>query len=472
MKLRTKFSILTCTLAVIIVTAVSSFLYIEERKMLLNEIRESKISSVKALAKVSSESLISANEILLINYIKQLSAEDSVVYAMVASPDGTILAHSDIQRLGQKADSRLRSNTLKDRHKFFSYTENSGDEISAVAFPVKTGGKTEAISWIGYSKKAIDEVIERTLKNTRKRILGVSVFGLGLGFLGAVFLSITMTRPIKKMAAGANLIGQGKLDTVIEVSTKDELGSLAKDLNAMARKLAELDEMKQDFVSSITHEFRSPLNAMAIHFDLLFKERLGQLNDKQKESLLVLRNNAKRLEKFINDLLDMAKIEKGKMEITPEEFNPSEIVSEIHQLYSVHADEKNINFSVYCPPDIPPVYADPDRTRQVLTNLVNNALKFTSENGQVTVTVSRENDFVQFAVKDNGIGIPEEQLNTVFNKFEQVKGIRKKITGQKGTGLGLSIVKGIVEGQGGKIRVESKTGEGSVFYFTLPVVKK
>lgn len=445
--------------------------YLAQKKLLKKEMQENQLNIVKGLVEVGKESLITSNEIIVINYISQMKNTPGVAFAMLTKPDSEILAHTSIELLGQKVKD-LKINYSGEGAPFYQdYTDKNGLALVVVSLPVIMNGGTEGIAWAGFSKEFIETKIRESLKKTRKGIITVSAVGLLIGFLGAVILSITMTRPIRKMADGAESIGRGKLDTVIDVSSKDELGNLAKDLNRMAEQLKELDQMKQDFVSSITHEFRSPLNAMGIHFDLLFKGHLGALNEKQKESLEVLKNNSSRLGMFIDDLLDIAKIERGKMTINPVKFSLSPVINEIKDFYRVQADQKHITLKAEAAGNLPEVYADPDRTRQVLTNLLNNAIKFTSENGTITLSAVKKDDAVHVSVKDTGMGIPADELDSVFNKFEQVKGVRQKVKGQKGTGLGLAIVKGIVEGQGGKIRVESELGKGSTFTFTLPLGK-
>jgi signal transduction histidine kinase len=306
---------------------------------------------------------------------------------MLTSPDGEILAHTNIELLGSRIEKSLIINqNVLAGHYSQLYNEDAGHMISAISQPVSANEEIRGIAWVGFSQNTLNEIVNETLEKTRRRIIGVATFGLVIGFLGAVLLASMMTKPIKKMAQGAESIGQGKLDTVIRVQTNDELGSLAKDLNIMAKKLAELDQMKQDFVSSITHEFRSPLNAMGIHFDLLFKGHLGELNENQKESLTILKNNASRLAIFIDDLLDIAKIERGKMVINSSYFAIPSIIHETRDFYKVQADKKSIEITTEISDILPNVYADPDRTRQILTNLLNNAIKFTPDNGTIIYT--------------------------------------------------------------------------------------
>lgn len=469
MKLKTKFALLTCLLAVIIVIGVSLIMYIEERRMLFEEMGKNQKETVSSIRRIAEESIITSNEILLLNYLRSMKLNPEVSFAMFTSPEGQILSHSDATKLGDQIEDKFKISESSLKEENFFHTLADGSQTTIYTAPVEVRGNIKGIAWAAFDRSILQKKIDSTLRSTRYRVAYVGGAGLLIGILGAVILSSMMTGPIKKMAEGASKIGNGKLSTRIDVNRKDELGMLAEDLNRMARKLAELDEMKQDFVSSITHEFRSPLNAMSIHFELLLREKLGSVNPKQKKSLKILKNNAKRLEKFINDLLDIAKIEKGKMDIVPETFKPAEQLEEICSLYSAQAEDKNISFSTDIPDNLPKVYADPDRTKQVLANLINNAIKFTPGGGQVTVNGRKSKNFVEVRVKDTGMGMSKEQQKNIFDKFEQIKGIRKKIKGQKGTGLGLTITKGIVESQGGRIDVESQPERGSTFIFTLPL---
>jgi signal transduction histidine kinase len=294
------------------------------------------------------------------------------------------------------------------------------------------------------------------------------LFGLGLS-LG---LAQTLIRPIRRLAEATAIIGRGKLDHKIPEDSKDELGSLARDFNKMADQLKELDQMKKDFVSSVTHELRSPLHSTRLYLGLFFKGGAGELTQKQKDYLQIIDNNTVRLARFIDDLLDLAKIERGKLEILKQEFPLADVFKEMQAMFMPHADQKKIQFEL-AQVEGQKAFGDPDRTRQVLINLLSNAFKFTPENGSIRVNSATVDDKVTITVKDSGMGIPADQLDNIFNKFEQVKGVRTKMgSQQKGTGLGLAIVKSLVEAQGGTIRVESQMGQGSSFIFTVPLPKK
>ncbi|MBN1384348.1 MAG: HAMP domain-containing histidine kinase [Elusimicrobia bacterium] len=494
MKLRTKFSLLSALLVTLSILGVSIFLLIVEKRHLLSEMEKSKNDTMRSLIKVSEESLITRNRILILNYMKEMKKVRGVVYAKLIDTDKKILAHTETNLIGETDSTPETSKAISASEILIqSYISSSREEISDISSPVLVKGKKQGVAQIGFSQTVLNNIVKTSLAKTRNRIFGVAFVVLIIGILGATILAAIMTSPIKRMAHGADLIGQGKLDTKIEVVSKDELGDLAKDLNIMAEKLKELDEMKQDFVSSITHEFRSPLNAMGIHFDLFFKGQLGNITEEQKESLTILKNNAARLGRFIDDLLDIAKIERGKMEINPESFDVLSAADEVFQLMKVQAEKKGIELKLDIPKDLPKVFADPGRTSQIITNLVSNAIKFTPEKGKITIKAlvkefeglgvgeltqelknsrtQEPQNCIRVSVSDTGMGIPKDQIEKIFSKFEQVKGVKNKIEGPKGTGLGLAIVRGLVEGQGGKIWAESEPDKGSTFYFTLPIEK-
>jgi signal transduction histidine kinase len=472
MKLRAKFSFSAIMLVIVVILGISVFLFIAERNMLLKEKKEVQVNTLKGLTHAGKEFIITKNRIQLINYINQIKEAEALLYAELMDQDGIILAHSDIKHLGQTDKSKEGENARNSDDLLIQLYEQKNDEVSDMSLPVYVKDEKAATARIGFSKTIIDKSINESLKKTGQLILFVALGALIFGMIGSLLLAQMMTKPIRQMADGAALIGKGKLDTVIKVESKDELGNLAKDLNNMAEQLRELDEMKQDFVSSVTHELRSPLNSLGMYFDLFFKGQLGDFTAEQKEALSFMKDSTARLGKFINDLLDTAKLERGKMEVKPETCRVENIINDVVKLYKVQADAKSIDLQAQLAESLPGIFADPDRTAQVLNNLVNNAIKFTPESGQIMVQVSvQDKDYLKVSVKDSGIGIPAEQLDRVFNKFEQVKGAKKNMKGPKGTGLGLAIVKGFVEAQGGKIWVESETGKGSVFSFTLPIME-
>lgn len=469
MKLRTKFSFLNSFLIIAVILGVSIFLFIAEKRLLIQEMEKNQTNIIKGLAQVGKESLITNDEILLINYVNLVERTRGVMYAMVTAPQGKILAHTDVDLLGTIANDTIAIKARSsDELVTQSYVDKEKQNILDVALPIFIDQNKMGIARIGFSRDSLHEIVEETLRETRKRIFGVAIVMLIIGFIGAIILAQMMTRPIKQMAKGAELIGQGKLDTTIVVKSNDELESLARDLNKMSSQLKEIDQLKKDFLASVTHELKSPLTSLIMYVDLFLEGAAGELTEKAKKFLKIMERSSKRLSRFIDDLLDMAKIERGKMEIKKEPLEILPIVSEIAELIKPQADEKDIEIAMNIPDNLPLVFVDGDRTRQIITNILSNSVKFTPEKGKISVNIQDEKEHFQVSISDTGIGIPPEQIGKIFDKFEQVKEVRERVKGPRGTGLGLAIVKSLVEAQGGKIWVESEVDKGSTFYFTLP----
>ncbi|OGS36114.1 MAG: hypothetical protein A2293_01385 [Elusimicrobia bacterium RIFOXYB2_FULL_49_7] len=470
MKLRTKFSALIGLLVVIIVSGVAVTLYIAESRFLVDEMERSRTDMMKSLAQVAKESIVVNDEILLLNYLKLVKNTKGVMFVSVTDTGGKVLAHTDINLLGTELKDEQTAASLKVE----GLVPASHAGVLELAMPVIVNDAKAGIIRIGFSQEALNDEVNLALAVTRKRIAMVAVAALIVGLAGALFLTAMMVGPIRTIAQGAQVIGKGKLDHKITVQSRDELGYLAGEFNKMSERLKELDQLKSDFVSSVTHELRSPLLSLRMYIDMFFKGTAGEINDKQKEYLQVMRDCATRLSKFIDDLLDMAKIERGKMEVNAQVVKLPPLLVEIGQLFKPQVDNKNISLSFNVQESLPDVQIDPERTRQVLINLLSNAVKFTPMGGKINVDArfSPAHKMVEVAVSDTGMGIPADKLDRIFDKFEQVKDGREKISGPKGSGLGLSIVKGLLEMQGGTINVTSELGKGSKFAFTLPLAKQ
>ncbi|HTL47332.1 MAG TPA: ATP-binding protein [Verrucomicrobiae bacterium] len=232
----------------------------------------------------------------------------------------------------------------------------------------------------------------------------------------------------------------------------------------------EIDKTKTEFISTVSHELRTPLTSIREGVAQVSEEILGPINADQKEFLGIALEEVDRLAAIINDLLDISKIEAGKVILKKAWVDLKELVEQTVFAYQSLMKNKSIDLAVDLPEEMADVFCDSDKVKQVLTNLLTNAYKFTPDNGRITVHVQNRAKEIQVNVRDTGIGINEENLPKLFNKFVQVG--RTAGPGIKGTGLGLAICKNLVEMHDGQIGVESQQGEGSCFYFTLPRLQK
>ncbi len=244
-------------------------------------------------------------------------------------------------------------------------------------------------------------------------------------------------------------------------------------------ELKRLDQLKSDFISTASHELRTPLASIKNAVDLILSKKAGEITDTQEKFLSMAQRNVNRLSALINDLLDISRIESGKIQLNYTEVDIKNIIENVINTLRSLANEKSISLKMNLAPDLPPIYADAFRLEQVLINLVNNAIKFTPDRGSIVVDVHQVDGvsdmsedlkgFLELAVTDTGIGIPEEHVRHLFEKFYQVES-SLSVKRQTGTGLGLAISKGIVKALGGKIQCKSKEGVGSTFSFTLPII--
>ncbi len=224
---------------------------------------------------------------------------------------------------------------------------------------------------------------------------------------------------------------------------------------------------KSEFLANMSHELRTPLNSIIGFSDLLLDGNAGEIADVQKKFLGNISTSGKHLLSLINNILDLSKIEAGKMELNYELFGLYNTIDEIKQVISPLAQKKNIDLKVVNDGSLQEIYADRVRFKQILFNLANNAIKFTPQGGKVTISTTRIKDKAQFAIKDTGIGISEEKKSSLFLPFTQLDSSLNRF--HEGTGLGLSLVKKFVEMHGGNIWVESELGKWTVFTFELPL---
>jgi len=231
-------------------------------------------------------------------------------------------------------------------------------------------------------------------------------------------------------------------------------------------ELKQLDRLKTEFVNTVSHELRAPLHSISGFVQLLYS---GKIKDErtQRECLETIARQTRHLTRLIDDLLDVSRMESGRLELRKGPVRIYEVIQNVIAELQPLADEKQITLTTKATPDLPIISADSERLGQVIRNLVHNAIKFTHENGHVSVSASTKDGQLLVQVQDDGIGIAAEAIPHLFERFYQVRGPNKRSTG--GTGLGLYICKQIVTAHGGNIWVESEPGKGSTFSFSLPL---
>lgn len=232
----------------------------------------------------------------------------------------------------------------------------------------------------------------------------------------------------------------------------------------------EVERLKNELISTVSHELRTPLTTMKEFVSIVSDGIAGPVTGDQKEYLNIIMSNMNRLGRMINDLLDISKLEAGRMELKNRLVDPLLLIKDQLASFKAEAENKKITLSAALPEKLPQLYIDPDRIAQVLVNLIGNALKFTPEAGSVLVEAKELDECIQIQVKDSGVGIAKENFSKLFDRFQQIDRIPGP--GAKGTGLGLAISKSIIELHKGKIWVESEVSKGARFIFTLPKIEE
>jgi signal transduction histidine kinase len=297
---------------------------------------------------------------------------------------------------------------------------------------------------------------------------GAIVLALLLGFV----LSWSVIGPIQRIDSRLAAIASGNFSGQVDVTNRDELGALATNVNRMNDELQRLykeleaaSQHKSDFLASMSHELRTPLNAIIGFSQVLREGMVGEVNEKQKEYLEDILSSGNHLLSLINDVLDLSKVEAGQVELDVAPFSLRDALESGVVMVRERATKDGVQVTIAESSGVNVVDGDERRVRQVIFNLLSNAVKFTPAGGSVDVRTAQVNGEVRVSVADTGPGIAREDLDRIFEEFQQTEaGLEQR----EGTGLGLALSKRLVELHGGRIWVESEIGEGSTFVFTLP----
>ena len=317
------------------------------------------------------------------------------------------------------------------------------------------------------------EATEQAYRTSRSVVvafaLGSILLALGLGYV----ISWSLVKPVKEIEARLAQIASGEFKQRVHVSNRDELGTLAADVNRTSEELGNLYQQlaaasrhKSEFLANTSHELRTPLNAILGYTELIQDNIYGPVPDKIREILDRVQSNGRHLLGLINDVLDLSKIEAGQLTLSVTEYSIKEVVNTVVTATGSLAAEKKLALKTVIADNLPIGKGDERRITQALLNLVGNAIKFT-EKGEVAVQAAEANGAFHVAVTDTGPGIQLEDQKRIFEEFQQVDSSSTRKKG--GTGLGLSISKKIIELHGGSLWVESEPGKGSTYRFTLPM---
>jgi signal transduction histidine kinase len=466
MNLRTKFQLASGSLILTLVMGIMLSLYISQKKDLRARMEIEQSEDLAKLARVYEDGSRVKDELTVFKYVDTLVNAPTVAYAGVVEKAGSCWVKWGGRELEfhQATDSDVAS--ILESNRFMRRVVSMGGmDIIELTQPVENFGYVR----LGYSKKALDQQFEASVKEMVKRVSLFGFISILFGLFLSQLLSSALARPINRLMEAALEIAHGKKGVQIPVYGSDELGRLTVTFNQMSQELTKLDSLKDDFMSHVTHELRSPLTSIIATVELLAEMPLAAKDPKFRRSIDRLVYGSERLNRLVDNILDLTRMEAGKMPFDIQPANIGGVIYEMADFFEPRAMEKGLKINAMVPKNLPLVMADVERIRQVISNLVYNAIKFTNHGG-IVIWAKEKDGFIQIGIQDTGVGIPQEKIGHLFQKFECLKDTKDRVNKPvPGSGLGLVIVKNSVQAQGGTIWVESEVDKGTTFIFTLPI---
>lgn len=302
------------------------------------------------------------------------------------------------------------------------------------------------------------------IQRTNRLLLFGALIGAIIALLLGIFLSRTLTRPIRELTQATHAVSEGDLSQQVPVRSNDELGELAQAFNKMSAELLRSVNSRKQMTADIAHELRTPLSLILGHAEAVHDGVLPPT----RENFEIIRDEATRLEHLVNDLRTLSLADAGELTINLEKIDPSRLLREVASLYQYQTQRKNIVLDLEIASPLSAIEVDPGRMTQVLTNILDNALRHTPERGRIVLSARETIQQIEIAIQDSGPGLRAEDLDRIFERFYRTDSARQRDY-SGGSGLGLAIAKSIVQAHGGQVSASSETGNGLKVIITLPV---
>ncbi len=349
------------------------------------------------------------------------------------------------------------------------YASNSSDDYMDVALPIR-GTSGSYIIYIIYNKE--------TVSNLNGEIFSIIIEAMGIGLLIAILLGLllakTMVTPIQNLTKAAEKVASGDFSESVENEAKDEIGVLTRTFNDMAgqleRNIEDLqyaEQMRKEFVANVSHELRTPVTSIRSYAETLCDAGKSMNPETEKRFLEVIVRESDRMTKIVQDLLTLSRFDAGSIAFDFQKFSFEKSVQDVYNAQLLEAQKHHHNFGLQFESEMPEITGDKARIEQVLINMLSNAIKYTPDGGRIRITAGVKGDSVWCTVRDNGIGIPKQDVDRVFERFYRVDKARSRESG--GTGLGLSIAYEIVQRHDGNMTLHSQKGKGTAITVTLPI---
>jgi len=361
----------------------------------------------------------------------------------LANADGVVIIASDKYKVGDTIPKEVLESGIP---------INENNELIGILVPSR-------VPFQGNQREL--EFIERT---NLTLIYGALIGAVIALFLG-IFLSRTITRPIRELTQATHAISEGDLTQQVSIRSKDELGELAKAFNKMSTELSRSVNTRKQMTADIAHELRTPLSLILGHAEAVHDGVLPPT----KENFEIIREEATRLEHLVDDLRTLSLADAGELTMIHQIIEPGRLLQEVASLYQVQAQKKNIKLDLDIASHLPTLEVDPGRMTQVITNILDNALRHTPENGTITLAAKQMDNMVELSIQDSGPGLSPEDTSRIFERFYRADSSRQRDgASQGGSGLGLAIAKSIVQAHNGQLSAESEAGKGLKIKIILP----
>lgn len=300
------------------------------------------------------------------------------------------------------------------------------------------------------------------IDRTNRTLLFGALIGAVIALLLGVFLSQTLTRPIRELTRATHAVSEGDLSQQVPVRSDDELGELARAFNRMSAQLSRSVNTRKQMTADIAHELRTPLSLILGHAEAVHDGVLPPT----RENFEIIREEATRLEHLVNDLRTLSLADAGELSMQVQSLGPQRLLHEVASLYQYQAQKTNIAFELDIPAGLPEIEVDPGRMTQVLTNILDNAIRHTPEHGRVVLGAQQTAERIEIFIQDSGPGLDIEDADRIFERFYRTDAARQREDG--GSGLGLAIAKSIIQAHGGQLSAESEVGKGLKIIISLP----
>ncbi|MBE6835599.1 MAG: HAMP domain-containing protein [Ruminococcaceae bacterium] len=336
------------------------------------------------------------------------------------------------------------------------------DKFIVAAEPIEVNDETVAYC---FCLQPLEQGVNTYVFDILKMFLFSSAVALVLCFIAVYLMTYSLTKPLRQMSYATKRYSVGDFSPRVDVRGRDELASLCAEFNAMATALATLESSRRNFVANVSHELKTPMTTISGYMDAILDGTIEK--SEQTHYIQIVSDEVKRLSRLVVAMLNMSKIEAGEIKLNPTKFDINELIFTTLLSFEQVISNKNIEITGLEKLSPVEVKADRDMLHQVVYNLVDNAVKFTPENGEISLSAVADEKNVSVSIKNTGAGVSSEEITKIFERFYKVD--KSRSYDVKGAGLGLYIVKTIVEMHGGTIRADSVEGQYTNFTFTIPV---